>query len=397
MAATIVGLAACRGATDPPQLGKRITDLTEELLYRPTLQQQERNDNQSATTVLEEEPPTSVRPSLIQSLTDSGLEQSLDEVSTETKALLLPLLVSFCLALSVFLLPFWSGTPSFMSTDERGSAIQDFISQVLPTITQVWNVGLLVLFTRSEIRRLGYELKWIPDSVVFEWIVALGITGIACFGQIWPAQNFVNMALAILVSRAIQLDSFATVVGALSLLTLYDATSVFLIPAAGASELLTVSNPHPDAVEGFLSSSSSLVLTSELSPTAGSSAMGSIAIQKLTSTTFTPGLLTTKIGNSLGGALGLGDAVFPSLLASFVRRFDESTTDGGKTTSLLVICMVGYLLGCVACEFAPLLSTSGLPALVFIIPFMLMSVLIGSVTTGQLQELIAYNPKESST
>ena len=37
MAATIVGLAASRGSTDAPQLGRRIVDLTEELLYRPNL------------------------------------------------------------------------------------------------------------------------------------------------------------------------------------------------------------------------------------------------------------------------------------------------------------------------------------------------------------------------
>jgi hypothetical protein len=382
MAITIVGLAASRGSTDSPRLGRRITDLTEELLYRPALQKYV--DNQSSARDTNAESP-SEKPSLIQSIADSGLEESLDQVSAETQALILPLLVSFLLALSIFLLPFWSGAPSFVTENEQGVAWNEVLSTVFPAITQVWNVGLLALFTRSEVRRLGFELKWIPDSAAFEWTAAVAITGLAVFAQIWPAQNFVNMALAVLVARAIQLDSFGAVVGALSLLTIYDATSVFLIPAAGASEILVQTG---DAL-----ASSTRTLASE--SLAAGSAMGSVAMQKLTSETFTPGLLTTKIGNSLGGALGLGDAVFPSLMASFAKRFDDShVTISERRISLFAVCMVGYIVGCMACEFAPLVSTTGLPALLFIIPSMLGSLLLGSAVSGQLQELIAYDPKD---
>ena len=333
---------------------------------------------------------------MIQSLSDSGVQRSLDQVSTETQALILPLLVSFLLALSIFFLPFWSGAPSSVIGNTGQSSlhsVQEFLSTIFPSISRAWNVGLLAIFTRSEVRRLGFELRWnIPDSAALEWVAAVAITSLACFVQIWPAQNFVNMALAVLVSRVIQLDSFVAIVGALSLLTLYDVTSVFLIPAAGASEImLEVQQNHAEAL-----ASSSLDLA--LDPSVGRSAMGSVAMQKLTSGTFTPGLLTTKIGDSLGGALGLGDAVFPSLMASFAKRFDSSqATNSDTKISIFAVCMVGYLLGCVACEFAPLISTSGLPALLFIIPCMLCSVLLGSAMSDQLQQLIAYNPKDDTT
>ena len=396
MATTLVGLAALRGSTDAPQLGRRITDLTEELLYRPTLSQKKKDNNPSSTTTSQ---PLSEKPRMIQSLADSGLERSLDQVTSETQALILPLLVSFLLALSIFFLPFWSGTPSLM-IDNNGQnslqTVQEFLSTILPTISRTWNVGLLAIFTRSEVRRLAFELKWnVPDSAAFEWVTAVAITSLACFVQMWPAQNFVNMALAILVSRAIQLDSFVAIVGALSLLTLYDVTSVFLIPAAGASDMVLL-EVEPHHAEVLVSSSFDVAFESS----AGRSAMGSVAMQKLTSETFTPGLLTTKIGNSLGGALGLGDAVFPSLMASFAKRFDDShdaVTDPGDRISIFAVCMLGYVLGCAACEFAPLISTSGLPALVFIIPCMLCSILIGGAVSGQLQELIAYNPKDEAT
>ena len=374
MAATIVGLAAARGSTDAIQLGRRVTDLTEELLYRPQLE----------TIGGDIEAAAVEKPSLIRSLSESGLEESLDQVSTETQALVLPLLVSFLLALSIFLLPVWTEAPSVVENSAVVTEIQDVLSKLLPAITQVWNAALLALFTRSEIRRLGFELNILQDSAIFEWVATVSITVLACWVQFWPAQNFANMSLAILVARAIQLDSFQAVVGALSLLTLYDATSVFLIPAAGASELIVGHSDH------LASTSTALAAAPE------SSAMGSVAIQKLTSGTFQPGLLVTKIGDRLGGSLGLGDAVFPALLVNFVKRFDDSkkVTDPDRL-SLFTISIVGYLLGCLACEFAPLISTSGLPALVFIIPFMLGSVIVASTASGELGELISFKPNQA--
>lgn len=385
MAATIVGLAAIRGSNDAPELGRRITDLTEELLYRPSFDKQ-MSANEISGGVLEKD--QDVKPAFIQSLTDSGLQESLDQVSTETQALIIPLMVSFLLALSIFFLPFWTGAPTVVGDNLMSSEIQGALSRLLPTISQLWNVGLLVLFTRSEVRRLGYELTFFPDVAILEWIVAVSITCLACWAQLWPAQNFVNMCLAILVARAIQLDNFRAVVGALSLLTLYDATSVFLIPAAGASEILLTSLSSDQ--QGVLQSSS-IDVASESA--IGGSAMGSVAIQKLTSGTFQPGLLVTKIGDRLGGSLGLGDAVFPALLSNFVKRFDDSKREQTDRLSLFAVSMTGYLIGCFACEFAPLLSTSGLPALVFIIPSMLGSVVLVSAISGEVGELVDFDPK----
>ena len=370
LSATILGLAALRGATDSPRLGQRITDLTEELLYRPPLSQEKpRLENEE-------------KPIIIQNLANSGIGESLDQVSTESQALILPVLVSALLAISVFLLPIWNGA-SNINVDNTAflSNAQDFISQWLPKISQAWNVGLLALFTRSEVRRLGFELEVAAvDSTLVEWIFAIGITSLAFFSQIWPAQNFVNMSLAILVARAIQLDKFPAVIAALSLLTIYDATSVFLIPAA-------------NAVMDDMASSQNPFIIADASP--ATSAMGSVAVQKLTSGSFQPGLLVTKIGDRLGGGLGLGDAVFPSLLVNFVRRFDldKSSQSGEERLPLFAVSMGGYLFGCFACELVPMISTSGLPALVFIIPSMVGSVLLASSVSGELADLWSFDPQ----
>lgn len=389
LSATIVALAGIRGANDSPRLGQRITDLTEELISRPSLVgvgQQE--------TKQQEPENVDEKPAMIRSISDSGLKDSLDQVSSETQALVLPLLISILLAISVFLVPIWNNIPS---TDSATSPeIKELLSKILPNISQLYNIGLVGLFTRQEIRRLGSEV--VPNSdlsrsstALLELGLAVGITCISFATKLWPAQNFSNMALAILVSRAIQLDTFPAVVVALSLLTLYDASSVFLIPSAGAI-------PAIEHFSGLQDPTSSILLAdhASLSSPVEASAMGSVAMQKLTSSTFQPGLLVAKVGDRLGGTLGLGDAVFPSLLATFVRRFDINKQKRGgqeESVSLFSASIGGYILGCLACELAPQISTSGLPALVFIIPIMLGTVILAAYISGEQAVLWKFDPK----
>ncbi|KAL3935797.1 MAG: hypothetical protein SGBAC_008749, partial [Bacillariaceae sp.] len=378
------------------------------------------------------------KPAMIEALRQSGLDTSLDQMTGETQALLVPVLITLSLATSVILLPLWTGGGGDTLSDESTLNLfstffkdqQELLSKIVPKLTEVWNFGLLTVFTRSEVRRLMYEVlpnqglgettkdstigKDDDDSfqleplVAIEWVSAISISLAAFLWKAWPAQNFVNMALAILVARAIQLDRLTVVLGALSLLTIYDATSVFLVPAASAmaTDLMTNLDPitNMDAAittsvaTSFATDSSNLVASSN----AAGSAMGSVAVQKLTSTSFQPGLLTIRIGNDnlLGGGLGLGDAVFPSLLATLTRRFDLeqlgviTEEDKEKGVSLFAASMLGYFLGCFACEFAPMISTSGIPALVFIIPSMVLCVFLVATLSGQLEDFLEFAPNK---
>ena len=470
LALTIVGVSAVRSATtasDPSSLGQRLTALTEELLVldKPLRVVDGTKSAATTTTTIEEEgettettpvttttaPPSSPPPppSFIQKLVDdSGLEENLDGVDSGTQALLLPLLVSGLLAASVVSLPFWSsdGLPTTdVADNELLQQLQNIIKDVIPFVSQAWNAILLTLFTRSELRRLGYELFGIGSSsnapingsktiipttitkpqIVVECVLALAITGYgAYFLQYWPACNFVNMAIAILVARSIQLNSFRSIVGALALLTLYDGASVFLIPAAANAIDATIT----DNVAAASSSFSSTTLFADAS--ASASAMGSVAIQKLTSTSFQPGLLVTKLdGDKLTGTLGLGDAVFPSILASFLKRFDDdhhgddrgerknaATATATATAtgydddddvydecidtrkpplpSLFVASLIGYAVGCAACEFAPTISTGGVPALVFLLPSMSIATILTAVASGQFHDLWKYERQQ---
>jgi hypothetical protein len=454
LALTIVGLAAIRGSKfDPSSLGQRLTSVTEELLIfeRPivvldniNVKEEEEvvveiveeviEGGESVQDILKIPPPSqqsqSPPPSFIQKMVDdSGLEENLDDVNSETQAILLPVLVSGLLAVSVLSLPIWEdglnlfGSASSTAVTDNNELLLQLkksIADVIPFVSQGWNALLLALFTRAEIRRIGYELfgleitnidEAIDDDleksrnkiqIILEIVIAISITGFgAYYLQYWPACNFVNMSIAILVARAIQLNTFKSIVVALTLLTIYDGASVFLIPAANA--FIADISSSSIAVDGASLLSSSNTLLADAS--ASASAMGSVAIQKLTSTTFQPGLLVTKLdGDKITGTLGLGDAVFPSILSTFLKRFDNEQQKSSTSTSasasaslsLFVISLVGYIIGCILCEFAPTISTGGVPALVFILPSMLISVTGGAILSNQFDSLWNYNSNSST-
>jgi hypothetical protein len=86
-----------------------------------------------------------------------------------------------------------------------------------------------------------------------------------------------------------------------------------------------------------------------------------VAMNKLTSAYFQPGLLVTRIGSNLGGALGLGDAVFPAILAIFAKRYDRGVQNDDVAPTISLFCRIhGRLCGELqACELVPFLSTTG--------------------------------------
>ena len=437
---TIVAMASLRGAGDPKELGQRLTALTEELLVldKPlalateakTGEIEDTGDNamlSAAAATLEPEEKMMIepeKPSFVKKMIDdSGLEENLDGVDAGTQALVLPALVAGLLAVSVVTLPIWSSlTEGLLFSSQDGSAfenpewinqLQAALSGILPFFSQAWNAILLTLFVRAEFRRLGYEILGIGGppltttatsieqdtntvsniQIYIECLLAVTVTGIgAYYLQYWPAQNFVNSAIAILVARAIRLDSFNAVAGALALLTIYDGVSVLLIPGvANAAASMADVATAPASLDGIASTST--ILGAASSNPAASSAMGSVAIQKLTSGGFQPGLLVTKLdGDKLTGTLGLGDAVFPSILASFLKRFDEDWNNTHESSSrLFEASMGGYVIGCLVCELVPSIATRGLPALVFLVPCMGLATFLAASQDDRFEELRRFN------
>jgi len=424
MSTVVVALVACRGRNDDVNLGKRIVALTEELLYSPPLDRQpkrKQNDLITSSESIPGEEDTAAGKEEVDAIAvgtstnedeefessdmikqlSSTVGESLDTVSSETQAIALPILVSVLLATSFAAVKFFNSADLFPAVDVddgTAAALQDLVNAIkayLPLLSVLWNAGILTLFSRSEIRRLAFSLN-IPllqekKAELVPWILGFAIT-LGAYGGIWPAQNVVNMSLAILVGRGIQINKLSSIAGALLLLVAYDVSSVFLIQPAMASTL--------DA-GGVVAVSDGIqtLVAADPSTAASSSAMGAVAVAKLTSQNFQPGLLLTKVGGRMGGALGLGDAVFPSILSTFCLRYDTRENyprDDTNTNvpSLFAVSMAGYVAGCLACEFVPGIGTSGVPALLFILPSMLGSVVIAAALRGELGALWEFAPQD---
>jgi len=432
MSSTIVALVALRSASqDSVALGQRVVDVTEELLYSPPLRGSGTvvpppNNAEKAVATTNGDSATATKneagytkSAMIQNLS-TELGDSLDSVSSETQAIVLPVLVVALFASSFFFVQLLNTGDDILTGGESLTVL--FFQKYAPILSSLWNGLILTLFTRCEVRRLLLSSRlgasssnnitnaWLP------WLVGAVITALA-FGGVWQAQNFVNMALAILVARAIQINNLPAILGALSLLTLYDVTSVLFLPANAADLGFNIddnsSSTLAAATTAWSSSSSHFVSASTLSSSTSSSilsgvdagtmddaktsAMGAVAANKLTGN-FQPGLLTTRLEGKFGGALGLGDAVFPSLLATMARRFDLAkpfqgvTSDTPDAISLFVASMVGYVAGCLACEVLPVLSSSGVPALLLITPFMVTSTLGAAALQGRLDDFWNFDP-----
>jgi len=430
MSTTIVALVALRSASqDSVALGQRVVDVTEELLYNPPLKGSGSIATaDTATTTMEANVAITKKEdnkkdskyqssAMIQNLSNE-LGDSLDDVSSETQAILLPVLVAALFASSFFFVQLLNsgGGNGLLDGGGDDNTLVLLFQTYGPLLTSLWNGLILTLFARCEVRRLFLSNRLVSNNNsnnnnsianAAPWILGAVITALA-FGGVWPAQNFVNMALAILVARAIQINNLPAILGALSLLTLYDATSVLFLPANAADLGVAVSNAMVDSSSTMsTSTTSSAMEASHMLVAAGStsdagtveaaaksSAMGAVAMNKLTGN-FQPGLLITRLEGRLGGALGLGDAVFPSLLATMARRFDlesRNSSGGGGVVSLFASSMVGYVAGCLACELLPILSSSGVPALLLIVPFMVASTVGAAALQGRLDDFWMFDP-----
>jgi hypothetical protein len=120
-------------------------------------------------------------------------------------------------------------------------------------------------------------------------------------GLVWPAQNAVNAAIAISVTRVLQLDNLGSVCAALVGLTLYDGLGT--LAAVGAVD---------DVVAGA-------------GALADASMMEQVARWRLGggSEMWQPGLMTIFTQGRPTDAIGLGDIVIPSILAGWAHRFDR--------------------------------------------------------------------------
>jgi len=85
--------------------------------------------------------------------------------------------------------------------------------------------------------------------------------------------------------------------------------------------------------------------------------------------------------------LGLGDIVLPGIFIAFLYRFDLNR----KSTPVnFYVCLVAYFFGLATTIAVMHIFEHGQPALLYLVPFCLISSFLTAVVRGDLKELIAY-------
>ena len=316
MAAYVVAVGGARGGADPSALGTRLESLTREVL------------------------PDSLAPT-----TDLAPLQKLDAVDETQQAALVPAAVAASLLLSLGLL-------ALASSD--GGAVREAAASAT-SLAAVSTAGTLGIFTRAELQRAGAPAATALAAV----LVAFAYLVPAAYA--WPVQNVLCMCLAIATARALQFSNFAALCAAVAALVAYDVASV------AATLPLATATVGAKAAAGAGAPSAA----------AAASPMGAVAVSRLTEG-FQPGLLQVRLGGRVSDVLGLGDAVFPALVAGFAQRYDLAKEE----SRLFPAALAGFGVGCVLCELSPGIDGRGLPALLYILPVMLLAVLATTAVDG---------------
>lgn len=404
VAASIVIIGSSRGATDSPNLGERLQSLTAEIL-----------------------PKTDDAGGLNLAADDTRFEElrALDAVSPTVQSAALPAVVVSSLFLSILLLQIQNGSDSGLFSDVSAEdsalaaqleAMMESLRSFLPSLVQLSNVAVIGLFVRAEVGKgiaawfadptavqdnpteeSGDDTSnaFQPAQAILPVSTALVASAYLAPASIaWPIRNLVCSCLGIGVVRAVQIPKLSPIVAALLLLVVYDVYSVgMMLVELGSQSLASSGGEMTNAAAGAgVGATTSVSAVS--SGTAASSAMGAVAMSKVDDTSlWQPGLLEVRLRGRVTDLLGLGDAVFPSLLSTYALRFDSSrSNDATNIPYYFAASVAGYGLGCAACEFAPGIGSSGLPALLFIIPAMLTSVLGLSLVRGEFGDIFQYKP-----
>jgi len=449
IAASILIIGSARGSTDSPNLGERLQSLTAEIL-----------PGRDAILGLDDQEENGVSDDVGNDDRFEQL-RALDAVTPTAQSAALPLIVGVSLALSVLLLQLRGGGLIFdlggisnvMDSSQGFGAellgpIVEALRSALPSLIQLSNVAVIGLFVRSEVGRgvkawvgsggvdisggqdgaatpsgiAGDESRLLSPSQ-FVLPISATLVAVAYFAPpsvAWPARNLVCSCLGIGVVRAVQVPRLGPVVAALVLLVAYDVYSVGMmlvelgsqsLASGDASEatsrgvVIAAETAQQAAVVAPPASSAGAAAAAGSSSKAASSAMGAVAMSKVgglggegvPSSLWQPGLLEVRLRGRVTDLLGLGDAVFPSLLSTFALRYDQNRADEGSsgrslTPLYFAAAVTGYALGCVLCEFAPGIGSSGLPALLFIVPAMLTAALGLSAVRGELGEAFRFDP-----
>ena len=114
------------------------------------------------------------------------------------------------------------------------------------------------------------------------------------------------------------------------------------------------------------------------------------------------GIVTPLLmGNEIGierSVLGLGDIAIPGFFISLLLRFDEKYYPGFKQPTFFLCGIASYLAGLINTMAVMHFMKAAQPALLYLVPWLLLTSLVVGVFTGKLKELLEFvSEKEKTT
>ena len=346
----------------------------------------------------------------------------MNDIDGKDQALAVPALVAASLLASFaglrtsqeLLSWFTSNAIADNSSPVLGSALQNVVFGVGPVISAVATTGVCALFSKAELQRLfaGIE-KDSNGRIVFEKkqdiaiLIAIVFSAIAVFNPIisklvppsalnggrglWPVGNVVNLLVGVTISRAFLLPTLPLTILALTGLVVYDAFFVLgtqaltdggqgIMEAVAMAKLQSASSAVQGAASSVVATTSSATSNSDVMVATVAHSSASIPMLAASEALWQPGLLTVYLNGKVSDALGLGDVIFPSLLAGWALRFDNRPNRVVSTkasSSYYRASLAGYALGCVLCEL--LQTGAGAPALLYVVPSMILTMFISNI------------------
>lgn len=357
-AGAAVAVSALRSRGAEPRTGARLKSLTAEIFGSEAAATLEAPEGRDTVQVLD----------------------SLDESPALAQAVALPLILSLLLLGSFALLP---NEDSGAATGAGSMLAEgaDVLRAVASGIAPLSNAALCLVFCRAEAAALLSAATSTPDGLEGASLataeprpeVAAAATAVAAvataaaFGLpsavAWPVQNVVNICIAISVSRLLALGRLLPIMLVLAALAAYD-----VVFAGGAASATMAQAVDPSAASTAADAQS---------------VMESVARSRL-SGTWQPGLIQVRVGGRLTDGLGLGDIVFPSLLAGWAARFDQRAG-----VAVLPAVLGGYAVGCVLLEVAPRAVSPA--ALSCLVPATLTAIMLRLAATGATEDAFSWD------
>uniref|UniRef100_A0A1A8DZH5 Signal peptide peptidase like 2A n=1 Tax=Nothobranchius kadleci TaxID=1051664 RepID=A0A1A8DZH5_NOTKA len=202
---------------------------------------------------------------------------------------------------------------------------------------------------------------------------------------IWILQDLLGIAFCLNFMKTISLSNFKICVILLSLLLVYDVFFVFITPfftKNGVSIMVQVAL-GPDA-SGEKTQGNMVEIPAEPQPPA----------EKLPVVMRVP-RFSAWAQNLCGmqfSILGYGDIIIPGLLVAYCSRFDVWINSRKKI--YFISCCIAYLLGMILTFAVMLLSGMGQPALLYLVPFTLITSVVLAGCRGEMKQFWAGTPYE---